>query len=123
AGQTMDVVIFVGVIAVLALTAKRVLKRFNSVEQTFLIVASVVTLVLAITQPGYWGITRGLMLCPLAFLGMGVMAREHTSVFVLWIIGCAAFYWHVELCSYITQGNPMICPCLGRVEFAMPFGS
>jgi hypothetical protein len=64
-----------------------------------------------------------MMLCPLAFLGMGVMARKHTAVFVLWIVLCGAFYWHVELCGYITQGNPVACPCLGRMEFGMPFGS
>jgi len=124
AGQDMDVVIFAGMIGILALTVRQVLKRFNSVEQTFLIVSSAVTIVLVVVAPlQYWGITRYMMLCPLAFLGMGVMARKHTAVFVLWIVLCGAFYWHVELCGYITQGNPVACPCLGRMEFGMPFGS
>jgi hypothetical protein len=51
------------------------------------------------------------------------MAKKHTALFVLWCILCAAFYWHVELCGYITQGNPTLCPCLGKMEFGMPFGS
>jgi hypothetical protein len=124
AGQDMDVVIFVGMIAIIALTAREVLRRFNQTEQTFLVVASGMTIFLSVVAPlQYWGITRYMMLCPLAFLGMGVMARRHTALFVLWLVLCALFYWHVELCGYITQGNPMLCPCLGRMEFGMPFGS
>ena len=109
---------------VLALTAREVLKRFDQVEGMFLIVASGMTAILSIVAPlQYWGITRYLMLCPLAFFGIGVMAKKHTALFVVWCILCAAFYWHVELCGYITQGNPTICPCLGKMEFGMPFGS
>ena len=40
-----------------------------------------------------------------------------------WLVLCAIMYWHVELCSYVAQGNPNICPCLGKVEFTLPFGS
>ncbi len=124
AGQDMDVVFLAAVIAIIALTAREVCKKFNAAENTFLILSSGMTIVLSVVAPlQYWGITRYLMLCPLAFLGVGVMAKKHTALFVVWVLLCAAFYWHVELCGYITQGNPGQCPCLGRMEFGMPFGS
>ena len=124
ASQNMDVVWLVAVVAILAFTARRLLEKFSSVEGVFLIAASVFTIILAIvTPPQYWGITRGLMLCPMVFLGAGLMARQHTLMFVLWCVLCGAFYWHVELCGYLTQGDAQACPCLGRIEIAMPFGS
>jgi hypothetical protein len=124
AGQDMDVVFLVAFGAIIALTAREVLKKFNSVENTFLVVASGMTIILSIVAPlHYWGITRYLMLCPMAFFGIGLMARKYTVLFILWCVLCLAFYWHVELCGYITQGNPTTCPCLGKMEFGMPFGS
>jgi hypothetical protein len=124
AGQDMDVVFLLGFVLIIALTARELLKRFTRVENVFLVVASAVTLVLTvIAVPQYWGITRYLMLCPMAFLGIGLMARKSIMLFVLWCVLCLAFYWHVELCGYITQGDAARCPCLGRIEFGMPFGS
>ncbi len=124
ASQNMDVVWLVAFAAILAYTAKDLLKKFSSIESVFLIAASAFTILLAIAAPpGYWGITRGLMLCPMVFLGAGMMARKHLAIFALWCILCAAFYWHVELCGYLTQGDSHVCPCLGRIEIAMPFGS
>jgi hypothetical protein len=124
ASQNMDVVWLVAFIAILAFTARELLAKFSSVENVFLVAASALTIILAIVAPpNYWGITRGLMLCPMVFLGAGLMARQHTVMFVLWCVLCVAFYWHVELCGYLTQGDPQACPCLGRIEIAMPFGS
>jgi hypothetical protein len=124
AGQDMDVVFLLAFVTIIALTARELLKKFTSVENVFLVVASGVTIVLSIIAvPQYWGITRYLMLCPMAFFGIGLMARKYTVLFVLWCVLCLAFYWHVELCDYITQGNSTVCPCLGRIEFGMPFGS
>jgi hypothetical protein len=124
AAQTMDMVIFTGVVAIILLTGRHVLRKFNTAEQTYLVVASAVTIVLAIVAPlHYWGITRYMMLCPLAYLCIAELARRHTALFVAWLVLCVFFYWHVELCSYITQGNPQICPCLGRMELWLPFES
>jgi hypothetical protein len=124
AGQDMDAVFLVAVVAILALTYKEILKKFNSVENTFLVVTSVVTILLSVVAPlAYWGITRYLMLCPMVYFGIGVMWKQHRALFVVWCILCLAFYWHVELCGYITQGNPELCPCLGKMEFGMPFTS
>lgn len=123
-GQDMDVVFLVAVVAIMLLIGREVLKQFTRVEAVYLVVASGMTVILSIVAPlQYWGITRYLMLCPLGYLCMGTMAKKHTALFVMWCVLCLAFYWHIELCGYISQGNPHICPCLGRMEFTMPFGS
>lgn len=122
--QHMDGVILFGVIAILALTARHVLEKFPSEQAVYLGIASFVTVVFVIVAPLiYWGINRYLLLCPLAFLGMGYMSRRHTAVLVLWLILCALFYWHVELCSFLAQGNKSVCPCLGHMEYWFPFQS
>jgi hypothetical protein len=124
AGQNMDVVFLLAFVTIIALTAREVLAKFTRVENVFLVVATGITIILSIVSvPQYWGITHYLMLCPMAFFGIGLMARKYTVLFVLWCVLCLAFYWHVELCGYITQGNSTVCPCLGRIELGMPFGS
>ena len=120
--QCADMVIYLGLIAIMALTARRALAGFGRTERTFIVISSVITTVLAVAAAfQYWGLTRYMMLCPLPFLGAGVLGRHHRAVFVLWLVICVAFYWHLELCSYITQGNPTACPCLGRLELSMPW--
>jgi hypothetical protein len=122
--QNMDMVIFIALLAIIALTWRRVVAKFTRTENIFLVVSSAVTIFLVPISPlHWWGITRYMMLCPLAFLGMGTMARYHRSLFVLWFVLCCAFYWHVELCQYITQGDQHICPCSGRTELRLPFAS
>ena len=122
--QCADMVIFVGMLAIMALTWRRVLERFTALERAFLVISSIATMVLAIVGAmEYWGITRYMMLCPLPFLGTGVLARHHRAVYVLWLVLCLAMYWHFELCSYVTQGDPHACPCLGRNELFMPWAS
>lgn len=120
--QHMDSVMLVGTVFIVALTARELLKRFTKPEAVFLVVASAVTFVLSTLVPHeYWGLNRYLLGCPLLFFGAAVLARKHTAVFVLWLVLCAMIYWHIELCSFLAQGHPGICPCLGRVEYAMPF--
>ncbi|HSD89258.1 MAG TPA: hypothetical protein VLB44_17135, partial [Kofleriaceae bacterium] len=120
--QHMDSVMMIGAIFIIALTARELLKRFKKSEAVFLIVASLLTFVLSVPAVHeYWGLNRYLLGCPLLFLGAAMLARKHTAVFVLWLVLCVMIYWHIELCSYLAQGHPGICPCLGRVEYAMPF--
>jgi hypothetical protein len=121
--QHLDSIVVIGTFAVIALTGREVLRRFGRTASIFLVVAAVLLACapLAIDRSQYWGLNRYFLLLPLAFFAMGVMARKHFAVYVLWLALCAALYWHVELCSYISQGNPGTCPCLGRLEFTMPF--
>jgi hypothetical protein len=122
--QHMDIVILLGVLAIVALTARDVLRKLTREEAVYIGIASAVSLAMVVVAPLiYWGISRYLLLVPLAFLGMGSMVRKHPAVFVMWLLLCLAFYWNIELCSYVAQGDPRLCPCLGRVEFYFPFGS
>jgi hypothetical protein len=54
---------------------------------------------------------------------MGAMARRHLPLFICWLALCAMFYWHIELCAFLTQGDPSICNCEGKFEWGMPFQS
>jgi hypothetical protein len=122
--QHVDMVIYIGCAAMVALTAREVLRRFNTVEQVYLGIASILTFAFAIVAPlHWWGMMRYLLMLPMAFLGAGFMAKKHPVVFVLWILLCLAFYWHLELCGYITQGDAKACPCMGHVEFYLPINS
>src|SRR5262249_22717879 len=113
-----------GTIAILALTAREVVKRLTPEQAIFLITCTAITIVLGTAAVHeYWGLNRYLLLCPMTFLGCGIMLRRHPAVFVGWLALCAMIYWHIELCSYISHGNLNICPCLGRYEFSMPFQS
>jgi hypothetical protein len=122
--QHHDMVILFGCVLFVALTARQLLKRLELEEFVFLAVASGLTVMLSlIAVHEYWGINRYLLMAPIAFLGMGISIRKHTVLFVLWLVLSVIFYWHVELCSYLAQGYPSVCPCLGRVEFLFPFKS
>jgi hypothetical protein len=124
AGQDMDGAMLLATAAIVALTAREVVKRLSVPEATYAIVASVVAFVLAVvTPPYYWGQTRLLLTCLLLFFGLGVLAKKHPVVFVLWCVLSLAFYWHVDLCGYVTQGDIGKCPALGRIELAMPIGN
>ena len=121
AGQDMDGAILLAVVAIIAFSAREVLKRMDLVEATYLAVASGVALVLAVVTPAhYWGQTRILMSCLLAFFGLGMIAKKSPVLFVAWCVLSFAFYWHVDLCDYVTQGKIGTCPNLGRVEISIP---
>ncbi len=121
--QHLDSIVVIGTFAIIALTGREVLRRFGPASSIFLVVSAFLLAAapLAVERNQYWGLNRYFLLLPLSFFAMGVMARKHFAVYVLWLLLCAAVYWHVELCSYISQGNPAVCPCMGRVEFTMPF--
>lgn len=122
--QCADMVVFVGLVAIVVATWRRVVAGFNRVETTFLAIASAATAVIAIAGAmQYWGITRYMMLCPLPFLGAGVLAKHNRWLFVLWLVVCVGIYWHFELCSFITHGDAHACPCLGRIELSEPWAS
>jgi hypothetical protein len=120
-GQDMDGAMLLAVAAIVAFSAREVLKRLPVVEATYLAVAGGVALVLAVVTPAhYWGQTRILMSCLLAFFGLGIIAKKSPVLFVLWCVLSFAFYWHVDLCDYVTQGKIGACPNLGRVEISLP---
>nr|HEX4318485.1 hypothetical protein [Kofleriaceae bacterium] len=119
--QHMDIVIYGAIVGILAMFGREVIKKFKPEEAIYLGVATLMTMILVVLAPlEYWGMNRYMLMCPLAFVAMAFMAKRHTLLFVLWLVFCIAFYWHIEMCSYVAQGNPEICPCLGRFEFAMP---
>jgi len=106
---------------IIALTARDVVKRLAPVEATYVIVASSVAIILAVITPAhYWGQTRLLLTCMLAFFGLGILARKYVYLFIPWCILSLAFYWHVDVCDYITQGNHGACPSLGHTELVIP---
>jgi hypothetical protein len=126
--QHMDFALLGSAAAIVVLGVREALRRLPREGAIFIAVASAMTIaiplyVFASSGREYWSINRFQLLCPIIFLSAGIVARRHTAVFVLWLAVCAAFYWHVELCSYITQGRPDYCPCLGRMQFWAPFGS
>ncbi|MDB4956279.1 MAG: putative integral rane protein [Myxococcales bacterium] len=122
--QHMDSVMLLGCIAIVGLTCREVFRRFKLEESIYLAVSMAVTVMISIVSVHeYWGLNRYLLLCPLVFIGTGTLVRKHYVVLGLWLVLCAAIYWHVELCSYIAQGDSRICPCLGRIEYWFPFRS
>jgi hypothetical protein len=115
--QCCDMLVYTALLVIIALTGRRVLARAGRIPAVFLVITTLFTAITAIAGAmQYWGITRYMMLCPLAFLGMGRLARSHRAVFVMWLILAVAIYWNFELCSYISQGDPDACPCLGHSE-------
>jgi hypothetical protein len=122
--QHLDGVILFGSIGLIALTGRELVARLPRVEMTFLAATSAVMAFLPLSAVnGYWGFNRYLMLCPLIFIAAGELARHRRAVYVLWLVLCALIYWNVELCSYISQGDPRVCPCMGQMQFALPFAS
>ena len=122
--QHMDGVMLFGSMGLIALTARELGAKLKPVELTFLAVASAAMAWLPLSAVGgYWGLNRYLLMCPLTFFAAGELAGRRRAVYVLWLVMCALIYWNVELCSYIAHGDPRICPCLGKMQFSMPFSS
>jgi hypothetical protein len=127
ATQHLDTFVLVCAIAIVALCGRDVLRRLPRPAAIF-VAASSALLVFVSTYATsrsdlYWGLNRYLLLAPLVFLAAGAMARKHVVLYVAWLAVSLALYWHVELCSYVTQGRPDLCPCLGRMEWWAPFAS
>lgn len=123
--QHMDGVIVVASIALIALGAREALKRFKRTEAIYLAAATAAIMIIPLAAKSYyyWGLNRYMLLAPLTFVCAGVIGRKHRAFYVGWLLLSFAFYWHVEMCSYISQGDRNVCPCLGRTEFTMPYGS
>jgi hypothetical protein len=122
--QHMDTVTVVGMFFIVALGLREALKKWKLEEAIFLVVSSAVMVIIPLAAVNaYWGLNRYVLLCPLVFFCTGAIARKHKAVFALWLVLCLAIYWHVELCSYISQGDPRVCPCLGKLEAWFPFAS
>lgn len=123
-GQHLDGVMLVGVIAIIALGAREVVRRFDRNEALFLVIASAAVILMPLVMlNGYWGLNRYLLLCALTYFSAGVLVKKLPVAYVLWILLTFIFYWNIEMCSYVAQGDPHVCPCFGHMEFTMPFGS
>jgi hypothetical protein len=124
--QHIDGVMMIGGIAIVVLMWKHLRARMQREELAYFGIASLLSLLLPVVMlqtDQYWGINRYLLLAPLIFFAAGQMAREHKALFVFWLLLCGAIYWNIELCSYISHGNPGTCPCMGRLEFTLPYQS
>ena len=122
--QHYDGVVLLGAIIVIALTARELAAKLPRVELVFLAVTTAVMAFLPLSAvTGYWGFNRYMMLCPLIFFASGELAARRRGIYVLWLVLCVMVYWNVEMCSYIAQGDPRVCPCMGQMQFMMPFAS
>jgi hypothetical protein len=129
----MDGLVLIACIAIISLTVREVVKRLGPAESIFMITASVFGIILGAAGliargdgsevAGTWGLNRYMLMCPLTFVCAGVMLRKFPWTYVLWLLLSLEIYWHVELCSFVTQGDPALCPCLGRFQFGLPFES
>ena len=123
--QHMDGLVLIGCIAIISLTVREVMKSIGPAESIYMIVASVLGIILGAAGlisrgegtevAGTWGLNRYMLMCPITFLCAGVLLRKHPITFILWIALCLGIYWHVELCSFVTQGNPEALPVHGPV--------
>jgi hypothetical protein len=123
-GQHLDGVMLIGVFALIALGSYEVVKRFKRDEAVFLVVASACVILMPLVMlNGYWGLNRYLLLCALTYFSAGAIVRRLPVVYVLWLALSFSFYWNIEMCSYVAQGDPRVCNCFGKMEFTMPFES
>jgi hypothetical protein len=130
-GVTSENVPMVGILgcaAILIIVARELRKAFKIDELMLLGVGAGMVILrelsaIASHGGGYWQLGRYVLSCPIVFLAAGLLARKHRAVFVWWLVICFGIYWHVELCSYLSQGDPRVCPCLGHYEAYMPWQS
>jgi hypothetical protein len=121
-GQNMDGLIWFGLVGIALIVYRDVLRGYRLDEKAFLIASGVITTAFSmIASQITWGPNRYMMMCLLAFLCVGKLARRYPVLYVAWIALCCAAYWHNDLCNYIAQGDPRVCTCQGRLEMAMPY--
>jgi hypothetical protein len=126
--ENLTVVALIGGLAVVLVVARE-LKRAFKVDELVFLAASCAMVVarelssIAAHGGGYWQLGRYLLSCPILFLAAGLFARKHRGAYVWWLLLCLGLYWHVELCSYLSHGDPRVCPCLGRFETYVPWQS
>ncbi|MGE5180415.1 MAG: hypothetical protein ACM31C_00050 [Acidobacteriota bacterium] len=126
--QNLPMLGIAGGLAAVAMCGKELGKRFGRDELMFLAVSCAIVLVrelavIAARGGGYWQLGPLVLGCPIFFLALGLVARRHLAVYVFWLAISLGLYWHVELCGYIAQGDPRICPCEGHLEAWMPYES
>ncbi len=121
-GQNMDGVFWFGLIGIALLVWREVLPKFRLDEKAFLIGAGGITALFSvIASPISWGTSRYMMMCLLAFLFVGKLARRYPLLYVAFIALALVAYWNIDMCNYITQGDPRVCTCQGRLEMYLPF--
>jgi hypothetical protein len=131
--QHMDGFVLIACLVIISLTIREVVQRLGKAESIYLIMASVFGIVLGAAGliargegsevAGTWGLNRYMLMCPITFVCAGVLLRKHLATYLVWILVSFEIYWHVELCSYISQGSAEVCPCMGRFQYAWPFQS
>jgi hypothetical protein len=117
-----------GCVAILVIVARDLRRALKIDELMFLGIAGLMVVLrevatIAAHGGGYWQLGRYVLACPIVFLGAGLLARKHRAVYIWWLLVCIGLYWHVELCSYLSHGDPRVCPCLGKFETWMPWQS
>jgi hypothetical protein len=126
--QNLAMLGVIGGAAMVVLAARELKKAFKFDELMFLGVSAAMVIlrelsVIAARGGGYWQLERLVLSCPIVFLAAAIVARKHRAVFAWWLLVCVGLYWYVELCSYLTHGDPRVCPCLGKFEAWMPWQS
>jgi hypothetical protein len=121
-GQNMDGVMWFALVGIVLLVYRETLARFRLDEKAFLVAGGAITAAFSMVAPLlWWGISRYMMLFLIGFICAGKVLRRYPVLFWLWIVFCLAVYWNVELCNYLTQGDPRVCSCQGRLETYLPF--
>ncbi len=116
-GQNMDGAMWFALVGIVLLVYRDVLVKMAAAELAFLVGGGAITAAFAMVAPLLsWGTARYMMLFLVGFLCAGKLMRKYPLVFLLWIVFCLAIYWELELCNYISQGDPRICDCQGRLE-------
>jgi hypothetical protein len=121
-GQNMDGVFWWSLIGIALLVWRDTIAKMRLDEKAFLLGAGLLTSLFGvIASPISWGTSRYMMLCLLAFLCAGKLARRYPVLFAAFLALCLVAYWNIDLCNYITQGDPRVCSCQGRLEMYLPF--
>jgi len=121
-GQNMDGVFWWSLIGIALIVWRDTIAKMRLDEKAFLVGAGLLTALFGvIASPISWGTSRYMMLCLLAFMCAGKLARRYPWLYAAFVALCLVAYWNIDLCNYITQGDPRLCSCQGRLEMYLPF--